>query len=68
MALEDGVDRLEVEFGGHVADRAIFVVKILGRIRALAVAGDEMLEHLPMAGEMAAEVHRHEAGKLQEPG
>ena len=38
VALEHDVDRLQVEFGGHVADRAIFVVEILGRIGALAVA------------------------------
>ena len=66
MALEDDVDRLQVEFGGHVADRAIFVVEILGRLGALAVALDEMLEHLPMADEVVAEVHRHEAGELEE--
>ena len=38
MALEHDVDRLEVEFGGHVADRAIFVVEVLGRVGALVVA------------------------------
>ena len=49
MALEDDVDRLQVEFRGHVADRAIFLVEILARIGALVVALDEMLEHLQMA-------------------
>src|SRR3546814_16241664 len=32
VALEHDVDRLEVEFGGHVAHGAIFVVEMLGRI------------------------------------
>ena len=66
MALEDDVDRLQIEFGGHVADGAIFVVEILGRIRLFIVAVDEVAEHLPMADEMVAEVHRHEAGELKE--
>ena len=66
MALEDDIDRLQVEFGGHVADREIFVVEIARRVGALVVADDQMLEHLPMADEVVAEVHRHEAGELKE--
>ena len=66
MALEHDVDRLQVEFRGHVADRAIFVVEFLRRRGALLVADDEMLEHLPMADEVRAEVHRHEPGELEE--
>ena len=66
MALEHDVDRLQVEFGGHVADRAIFVVEFAGRVGAFLVADDEMLEHLPMADEVRAEVHGHEAGELEE--
>ncbi len=65
MALEYHVDRLEIEFGRHVAHRAIFVVKFLGLVGALAVAIDQMFEHLPMAHHMIAEIHRHEAGELQ---
>src|SRR3546814_3773622 len=66
VALEHDVDRLEVEFGGHVAHGAIFVVEMLGRIGALVIALDEVFEHLPMRDHVAAEVHRHEAGKLEE--
>src|SRR5690606_33723653 len=66
VALEDDIDRLQVEFGGHVADRAIFVVEALGRLGAFAVALDEVAKHLPVADEMVAEVHRHESGELEE--
>jgi hypothetical protein len=68
MPLKDGVDGLQVEFGGHVADRPILVVEVLGRVGALAVALDEVLEHLPVADEVVAEVHRHEARELEEAG
>jgi hypothetical protein len=66
VTLEHDVDRLEIEFGGHVADRAIFVVEFLGLVGAFAVAIDQMFEHLPMAHHVIAKVHRHEAGELQE--
>src|SRR3546814_1908297 len=48
VALEHDVDRLEVEFGGHVVHGAIFVVEMLGCIGALVIALDEEFEHLPM--------------------
>src|SRR3546814_3070312 len=32
----------------------------------LVIALDEVFEHLPMRDHVAAEVHRHEAGKLEE--
>src|SRR3546814_11619897 len=63
VALEHRIDGLQIEFGCHVADRAIFVVEILGLVGALAVALDQMLEHLPMAHHVVAEVRRHEAGE-----
>src|SRR3546814_10126881 len=65
MALEYRADRLQVKFGRHVRDRAVFIVKRLGRIRAFAVAIDQVPEHFPMAGQMAAKVHGHEAGQLE---
>src|SRR3546814_16185708 len=65
VALEHRIDRLQIKFGRHVADRAIFVVEFLGLVRALAVAVDQMYEHLPMAHHVIAQVHRHEAGELQ---
>src|SRR3546814_6969737 len=66
VTLEHDIDRLEIEFGGHVAHRAIFVVKFLGLVGALAIAIDQMLEHLPMAHHVIAQVHRHEAGRSEE--
>ena len=66
MRLEHRVDRLEVEFRGHVADRAILLVELHRRLGALVVALDEMLEHLPVRDHVVAEVHRHEARELQE--
>src|SRR4051794_34359012 len=66
MLLEDDIDGLEVEFGRHIADRAIFVVELLGRRGAFLVADDEMLEHLPMADEMRPQIHGHEARELKE--
>src|SRR4051812_41578103 len=68
MALKHTVDRLQVELRRHDTDRAILVIESLGRIGALAVATDEMLVHLPMADEVIAEVHRHEAGELEKSG
>src|SRR3546814_20595341 len=56
---------LQIKFGRHVADRAIFVVEFLCLVRALAVAVDQMSEHLPMAHHVIAQVLRHEAGELQ---
>ena len=68
MALKHDLDGLQVEFGGHVADRAIFLVEILAGAGAFLIALHQMLEHLIMAVEVAAEVHRHEASQLQEAG
>ena len=68
VALENRIDRLEIEFGGHVADGAIFVIEFLGLVRTLAITIDQMLEHFPMAHHVIAEVHRHETGELQEAG
>ncbi len=68
MPLENYIDRLQIEFGRHVADRAILVVEILGSVGAVIIAGDQMFEHLPMAEQVIAEVHRHEAAKLKKAG
>ncbi len=66
VLLEHILDRLDVEFLGHVANRAIFLVKRLGGVGRLVVAFDQMLEHPVMAHQVVAEVHRHEAGELEE--
>ena len=63
---EDGVDGLEIEFGGQVHHREIFVIEIAMLFRRIAVAFDEMVEHVEMGVDVAVEIHRHEAGKLQE--
>ncbi|HQX82255.1 MAG TPA: sulfatase-like hydrolase/transferase, partial [Vicinamibacterales bacterium] len=66
--LEHGFDGLEIELAGHVADRAVLVVERLGRVGAVLVADDEVLEHGVVAHQVAAQVHRHEAGELEEAG
>jgi len=40
MALEHHVDGLQIEFGGHVAHRTIFLVEVAGRIGAFLVPDD----------------------------
>ena len=68
VLLEHFFDGLEVIGGIQIADRAIFVVKGLGRIRAFICAFDQMFEHLEMAHHMIAQIHAHETGQLEEPG
>ncbi len=68
MVLEHLLHRLQVELGGHVAHAAVFVVEILGRLRAFVVADGEVFEHLVMADHVIAEVHAHEPGQLHEAG
>ena len=43
---EDGVDGLEIEFGGQIHHRQIFVVEIAVLFGRIAVALDEMVEHV----------------------
>ena len=66
MALEHHVDRLQIEFGGHVADRAIFVVEFLGRLGAFASPSTRCLNISQWLMMCVAEVHGHEAGELEE--
>ena len=66
VLLEHLFHRLEVEFRRHVADAAVFLVEILGLLRALVVAGAQVFEHLVMAHHVLAQVHGHEPGQLQE--
>ena len=63
---ENGVDRLQVEFGGQVHHGEIFVVEFTMFFRRIAVALDQMIEHFQVGADMAVEIHRHEAGKLEE--
>ena len=68
MAHEHRLDRLHVVLGGQVHHREIFVVELAVLLGRVAVAGDEMVEHLEMGVDVAIEVHRHEAGELQIAG
>jgi hypothetical protein len=68
MALEHCVDRLQVELRRHVADRAIFVVEVLGGVRAVAVAGDQVLEHLPMRVEVLSRFMVMNPASCRNPG
>ena len=65
---EHGLDGLEVELGREVHHGEIFVVEVAVLLGVVAVALDEVLEHLAMRLEVAVDVHRHEAGELQEAG
>ena len=62
------LDRLHVIFSGQIHHRHIFVVELAMLFRRIAVARDEMVEHIDMGVDMAIEVHRHEARQLQESG
>src|SRR4029079_1773009 len=68
MADEHGVDRLQIELGGEVHHREIFVVELAVLLRRVAVAGDEVTEEIAMRLDMAVEVHPEEAGDLEEAG
>src|SRR5262249_61009687 len=66
MFLKDALDGLQIEIRRQVHDGVILVVKALGRRRALAIAADEVLEEIDMRRDVTVEIHRHEAGELQE--
>ena len=67
VAHEHGLDRLHVIFGGEVHHRQIFVIELAVLLGRILVARDEMVEHVEMSGDMAIDVHRHEAAELKEP-
>ena len=54
MALEHGINGLQIELRSHVAHCPIFVVKFLLPIRTFAVAYDKVGEHGPMAHHVVA--------------
>ena len=51
MFLEHPLHGLEVEFGGHIHDRQIFVIEFAVRGGTLAIALHQMLEHIHMGAE-----------------
>ena len=65
---EHGIDRLEIKLGREVHDGEIFVVEVARLLGRVAIAADEMFEHVDVGIEVPVEIHRHETGKLQEAG
>ena len=63
---EHRLDRLHVIGRVQVHHREVLVVEVAMLLGQVAVAVHEMVEHLEMGVDVAVEVHRHEAGKLQE--
>ena len=68
VAHEHRLDRLHVIGGVEVHHRQIFVVEVAVLLGRIAVALDEMVEHVEMGVDVAVEIHRHEAGELEEAG
>jgi hypothetical protein len=62
------VDRLQIIFRREIHDGEIFVVEFLVLLDGVAVALNQVHEQILVRVHMAIEVHRHEAGQLQEPG
>ena len=67
VAHEHGLDRLHVIFGGEVHHRQIFVIELAVLLGRILIARDEMVEHVEMSGDVAIDVHRHEAAELKKP-
>ena len=66
VADEHRLDRLHVIGGVEVHHRHIFVVEVAVLLGRVAVARHQMVEHVEMGVDVAVEIHRHEAGKLEE--
>src|SRR5690606_19820530 len=66
MAHKDEIDGLEIDVGRHVDDGEIFIIKFPVLLRRVAVALDHVLEIVAVGIDMAVEIHRHEAGELEE--
>ncbi len=63
---EHRVHGLEIELRRQIHHGEILVVEIAMLGLAVAVSGDEMAEEFLVRREVAVEIHRHEAGELQE--
>ena len=66
MAEEDRIDRLQVELGGEVHHRQILVVELAVLLGRVAVAVHQVMVEIAMGVDVAVEIHRQEAGDLQE--
>ena len=71
LALRQGVTHehrvhgLQIELGGEVHDREIFIIKLTMFLRGVAIALHEMKEELAVGLDVAIEIHAHEAVQLQ---
>src|SRR5688572_10272779 len=59
---------VEVVLGRHVEHRVVLVVEAPVRLGRFTVALHQMMVVVPMGGEVAVRIHRHEAEMLEEPG
>ena len=66
MAHEHGLDGLQIEFGGQVHDREIFVVEFAMLLGGIAITLDQVQKQFTMRLDVAIEIHAHEAVQLQE--
>jgi hypothetical protein len=65
---EHGVDGLQVILGGQIHHREIFVIEIAMLFGRIAVALDEMVEHLQMRVDVAIEIHAMKPDSCRKPG
>jgi hypothetical protein len=62
---KDGIDRLQIEFRGQIHDGPVFVIEFTVFSCGIAVAADKMIKKLQIRDDVAIDIHRHEARKLQ---
>src|SRR5579862_8587016 len=63
-AVEDTLDRLQVEIRRQIHHRRIFVIEFLRRLGARLIALDEMAEEIEMRRHMTSQIHAQKSGKL----
>ena len=68
VAEEHRLDGLQIELGGQVHHRQILVVELAVLVGGVAVAFDEVTEQIAVRLHVPIDVHRQEAGDLQEAG
>src|SRR4029453_11791864 len=61
MADEHGIYGLQIEFGGEIHDREVFIVEFTVLLGRIAVAFDEVKEKIVMRFDVAIQIHAHEA-------
>ena len=66
--LKDEAHGLEIELGGEVEHREIFVIERLCHLRLLVLAPGDVVVELAMRFHVALDVHAHESDKLHETG